>query len=96
MWEDTVSLISGQNRLKDDYKDTDMSPKVNKADIARHQREPQIMSWCCKSTSSINHCKPIKVQTYDDYSKCADPDDKMITSMLHLHPDKNKLFSNYD
>ena len=32
--EDTVHLLAGQNRLKDDYKDPGMMPKVNKADTA--------------------------------------------------------------
>ena len=32
--EDTVHLLAGQKRLKDDYKDPDMLPKVNKADMA--------------------------------------------------------------
>ena len=32
--EGTVCLLVGQKRLKDDYKDPNMLPKVNKADMA--------------------------------------------------------------
>ena len=32
--EDTVHLLTGQKRLKDDYNDPNMLPKVNKADMA--------------------------------------------------------------
>ena len=33
--EDTVHIIAGQKRLKDEYKDLDVLPKVNKADMTR-------------------------------------------------------------
>ena len=33
----------------------------------------------------------ITVQIYGEYPKYAMPDDKMITRMLYLRPDKNKL-----
>ena len=32
--EDTVPLLAGQKRLKDEYKDPDVLPNVNKEDIA--------------------------------------------------------------
>ena len=32
--EDTVCLLADQKRLKDDYKDPDVLPKINKSDIA--------------------------------------------------------------
>ena len=35
--------------------------------------------------------KTITVQPYGDYPKYPTPDDKMITEILHLPPDKNKL-----
>ena len=35
--------------------------------------------------------KTTSVQTYDDNSKYATPDDEIITRMLHLPPDKNRL-----
>ena len=34
MQEDTVHLLIRQKRLKGEYKDLDMLPKVNKADMA--------------------------------------------------------------
>ena len=33
--EGTVHLLAGQKRLKDEYKDPDVLPTVNKADMAR-------------------------------------------------------------
>ena len=35
--------------------------------------------------------KTITVQTYGEYPKYATPNEKMITKMLHLPPDKNRL-----
>ena len=32
--EDTVYLLAGQKKIKDDYKDTNVLPKINKFDIA--------------------------------------------------------------
>ena len=40
---------------------------------------------------AYNIRKIIIVQTYGDYLMYATPDDEMITRMLHLPPDKNKL-----
>ena len=37
--------------------------------------------------------KTITVQIYGDYPKYASPDGEMITKMLHLPPDKNKLLN---
>ena len=34
MYEDRVHLLAGQLRLKDEYKEPDMLPKVDKADMA--------------------------------------------------------------
>ena len=33
MWEDRVQLLAGQNRLEDNYRDPNMVPKANKADM---------------------------------------------------------------
>ena len=38
----------------------------------------------------------IIVKTYDNYPMYATPDEKMITRMLHLPPEKNKLLLEYD
>ena len=32
--EDIVHLLAGQKRLKDDYKDPDVLPEINKSDMA--------------------------------------------------------------
>ena len=31
--EDTIHLLAGQKKLKDEYKDPDMLPKINKSDM---------------------------------------------------------------
>ena len=52
----TVHLLAGQKKLKDEYKDPDLLPKINKSDGRNngvHQRISQIMSWCRKGTLSI-------------------------------------------
>ena len=36
------------------------------------------------------------VETYWDFSKYATPGNKMITRMLHLPPEKKKVFSEHD
>ena len=40
--------------------------------------------------------KSITVQTYGEYPTYANPDNEMITRMLHLRPDKNKLLLEKD
>ena len=34
MHQDTVHLLAGQKKLKDEYKDHGMLPKINKSDMA--------------------------------------------------------------
>ena len=54
------------------------------------------MSWCHQGTLTYIIRKSITVQTYGKYPMYATPDDEMITKMLHLPPDKNKLLSEKD
>ena len=73
-----------------------MLTKVNKADMAG-------MMVAIKKYLRLHHVvirvplayvirKMVTVQIYDDYHKSATPDDKMIARMLHLLPDKNRLY----
>ena len=93
--EDTVCLLAGQKRLKDEYKDLDVLPKVNKSDMARtiesikEYLESHYGVVRVPLASIIR--KTITVQVNGDYPKYVTPDDKMIIRMLHLPPDKNKL-----
>ena len=93
--EDTVHLIAGQKRLKDKYKDPDMLPKVNKADIAGMMES---IEECLRSHCSIMRAylayviwKIITVPIYGNDPKYATHDDEMIARMLQLPSDKNKL-----
>ena len=76
----------GTERLKDEYKDPDVLPKVNKADMARTMKSiKEYLRSCCDVMRAplayvIN--KTIIDQIYGDYPKYVTPD---------LPPDKNKL-----
>ena len=93
--ENTVSLLMGQKRLEDKYKNTDMLPEVNKSDISGMMESiKEYLQSCCEVVRVPLVCiirKTITVQTYGDYSNYATLNDKIIASMLHLPPDKDKL-----
>ena len=88
--EDTVCLLTEQKRLKDEYKDPDVLPKVKKADMAGMMEsiEEYLRSHhgLIRETLAFVIRKTIIVQTYGDYPKY-----EMITRMLHLPPHKNRL-----
>ena len=88
-------MLAGQKRLEIDYKDPDILPKVNEADMA------EIME-AIKEYLRLHHAimraplayvirKPIIVQAYSDYHRYMNPDNEIITRVFHLPPDKNKL-----
>ena len=85
----------GQKRLKDSYKDPDVLPKVNKADMAGMMESivEYLRSHCGVVRTPLVYVirKTIIVQIYGDCPNYATPDDKMIAMMLHLPPDKNKM-----
>ena len=93
--KDTVNLLARQMRLKADYKDPYMLLKVNKTDMAGTMEAIKEYLRSCHGavqTPLANILrKTMIVQTYDDYTKYATPENKMITKMLHLPPDKNKV-----
>ena len=93
--EDTVHLPTGQMRLKDKYKDPDMLPKVNKANMA-------VIMKAIEEYLTLHHDiirvpltyiirKTMIVQTYGDYPKYATPENEMIARMLHLPVEKKML-----
>ena len=49
------------------------------------------MSWVIREPLAFIIRKTIIVQTYGEYPSYVTPDDKIITRMLHLPPDKNRL-----
>ena len=87
----------GQKRLEDEYKDPDMLPKVNKADMTGMMDSiKEYLRSCCgvmKAHLAYVIKKTINVQIYGNYPMYVTPDDEMIARMLHLPPDKNKLQS---
>ena len=96
----TVHLITGQKKLKDEYKDTKMLPKINKSDnagtmeaIEEYLRLHHGVVWAPLAKVLW---KIITVQTYGDYPSYATPDNKMIARMLHLPSEKNNLLHKID
>ena len=56
--DDTVHLLTGQKRLKDNYKYPDMLPKVNKAVITGTVeviKKSHCTLKCCESTSCMHY-----------------------------------------
>ena len=99
MHENTVHLLAGQKKLKDEYKDCDVLLKINKSDMAgtmeaikkylrSHQDVRAPLAYVIRKT--------ILVETYADYPKYASPDDKMIARMLNLPSDMNRLLLEKD
>ena len=86
--EDTVHLLAGKKKCKDEYKDPDMLPKVNKAALTALMvfiKEYLISCYGIRRTSLAYIIrKTIIVQTYGDYPKYATTNDKMIIRMVHL------------
>ena len=96
----TVHLLAGQKKLEDEYKDSDVLPKMNKSDMAGTMEfiKEYLRSHCGVIKAPLAYVirKTIIVQTMGDYPMFATPDDKMIARMLHLPPDKNKLLLEQD
>ena len=98
--EGTVHLLAGKKKLKDEYKDPSMLPKINKSDMASMMEsiKEYLRSHCCIIKAPLAYVirKSIIVQTYDEYFMYSTSDDEMITRMLHLPPDKNNLLLEND
>ena len=90
-----MSLMTGQKKLKDEYKDLNMLPKINKSDMAGTiETIKEYLRSCCGVTGApLAYIirKTITVQTYHDYPMYVTPDDEMIARMLHLPSNKNKV-----
>ena len=77
-----MCLLSGQKRLEDEYKDLNMLPKVNKADMAGTMKS--IEEYLQKRHDVVRAPlayvirKNIIVQVYGDYPQYASPDNTMI------------------
>ena len=93
--EDTVHLMKGQKKLKDEYKDPNMLPKIKKSDMTGMMEGTEDYFRLCHGVmwAPLAYVirKTIAVQTYSDYLTYATPDGEMITRMLNLPLEKNML-----
>ena len=71
--EVTVHLLAGQKRLKDEYKDPDVLPKVNEADMAETMESIKEYLLSCHDVMRVPLAyiieKTITVQTYGEHLK---------------------------
>ena len=98
--EGTVCLRAGQEKLKVEYKDPNMLPKINKLDITGTMKAIKKYLRSChgdiRAPLAYIIWKTITVQNNGDYNLYATPDNKMIARMLHLSLEKNKLLLEMD
>ena len=87
--------MAGQKKLQHEYKDPNVLPKINKSDMAGMveaiQEYLRLHGDVVRAPLAYVIRKTITVQTYGDYPMYVTPDDEMITRILHLPSDKNKV-----
>ena len=90
-----MHLLERQKRLKDEYKDLDVLPKINKADMTGKMESIEEYLRSChgivRAPLAYIIRKTITVLIYGNYLKYVTLGDEMIARMLHLSLDKNKL-----
>ena len=100
MHEDTVHVLAGKKKLKDEYKDPDMLPKINNSDMAGTMEAIKEYLRSCQGVVRAPLAyiirKTILVQSYRDCPKYATPDNKVTARILHLPPIKNELLLEQD
>ena len=90
-----LCLMTGQKKLKDEYKDPNMLPKIIKSNMAgtieaiKEYLRPR--HGIIRASLAYIIRKTITLQTYGDHPMYVTTDGKMITNMLHLPSDKNKM-----
>ena len=86
-----------QKKLEDEYEDPGMLLKINKSDMAGTMEAIEELHHGVMQ-APLAHVirKTITMQTYGNYPMYATPDNKMITRMLHLSPEKNKFLPEKD
>ena len=94
--EETVHFLAGQKKLKDEYKDPNLLPKINKSDTAGmiESIKEYLRLHCGVIQAPLAYIirKTITVQTHGDYPMYATPDDEMIARMLHLPQTRTNFF----
>ena len=92
-----MHIMKGQKKLKDEYHDPNVLPKINKYLMAGLMVviKEYLTSFYCGVREPLEYIirKTITVQTYGHYSTFATPDNEMIARMLHL-PDVTELTAN--
>ena len=90
-----MHLLAGQKRLREEYKDPDVLPKVNKCEMEGIMESIKVYlrSCCCVIRATLAYIirKTLLVQIYGNYPKFANADFEMIARMLQLPLEKNKL-----
>ena len=93
--KETVHFLAGRKKLKDEYKDPNVLPKINISDMAGMMEsiKEDLRARCGVIKAPLAYVirETITIQTKGDYPMYATPEDKMIARMLHLPTDKNKL-----
>ena len=88
--EDTVHLLAGHKMLKDEDKDPDVLPKINKSDMERTMESIKEYLRSCHGVIQVPLAyvimKNVIIETYSDSPKYSTPDTEMIARMLHLPP----------
>ena len=83
-----MHLLAGEKMIKDEYKDLDVLPKFNRADMAGliESFDKYLRSLCgvMRAPLALIIRKAITVPFYGNYSKYVTPYDEMIARMLHL------------
>ena len=95
MQEVTIHQLAGQKRLEDIYKDLDMLPKDNKAEmtgmINAVEENLRLHHGVVRAPFVYVIRKMMIAQTYSEYLRYVTLDDEMISRMSHLFPNKNRL-----
>ena len=90
-----MHLLAGKKKLEDKHRDLNVLPKINKSDMAGMMEAiKEHLRFHCSVVSALlayNIRKTIKVQNYGDYPMYANPDNEIITRMLHLPSEKGKV-----
>ena len=95
MNKDTLHLMTGQKKLKDEYKDPNVLTKINKSEMAGMMEAIEeylrLHHGVVRAPLAYIIRRTMTVQTYGNYPMYATPDVEMIARMLHLPSDKNKV-----
>ena len=100
MNEDIVHLMAWQKKLKDEYEESNMLPKINKSKMARTTEAMKVYVRSCQGVMRTPLAYIVRktkiVETYGDYDKYKTTENEMIARVIHLPPDRKKLIPEKD